>query len=289
MFLKRLFVVTVLSLLGACAGTTLQGSPAPTPARQASTPALITAADATRDRGNFGEALRIYQQVLVDDPKATAAQYGIAECLLALGRPNDARPLFDGLASTPDYRARALQGTGLALLASDQMEAAAGRLHEAVEADPSLWRSWNALGTLSDTAQQPADAAEQYGRALALNPTSAVILNNIGYSRLLAGDPDQAIVNLRKALAIFPGSETIQINLRLALASKGRYAEAARAVPRDQVSAVFNNVGYVAMQRGDYAAAETYLSRAMQDSASYNAVAARNLELLKAHKGAEAE
>jgi Flp pilus assembly protein TadD len=50
---------------------------------------------------------------------------------------------------------------------------------------------------------------------------------------------------------------------------------------------LLNNVGYIAMQRGDLATAEGYFARAMESSPSYDAVAAQNIEQLKAKKGAE--
>jgi Flp pilus assembly protein TadD len=166
----------------------------------------------------------------------------------------------------------------------NRREAAAKQLREATEADPKLWRALNGLGLLGDLKQQPAEAADFYRKALSLNPESAVIFNNLGYSRLLAGKPDEAMGHLKKALGLDPGSETIQNNLRLAMAAKGNYAEATRSVSKEQMATVLNNVGYVAMQKGDIAAAEGYLARAMESSPSFNTVASKNLEQLKAMK-----
>lgn len=279
--LKKISVIIALLALSACAGTRQEPLAPSADADKQQIASFIVAGDATRDRGNFAEALRIYQEILLKDGTQTAAQYGIAECLLALGKPEEARPLFDALAAKPQYHAGAMQGTGLSLLAMGQTELAIKQLEDATKADPTLWRSWNALGELADLNGQPDEAAEHYARALKLHPKSPVILNNIGFSRLLANDPDQAIARLRQALALAPTSETIQANLRLALAAKGRYVEAARGTSTKNKPVVLNNIGYMAMQRGDYATAESYLTRAMQDSSSYNVVAAKNLEQLK--------
>jgi Flp pilus assembly protein TadD len=283
-------VAVLLVLLGACSSLPWHSTAsAPAPASKAPATAtdlkeLIAAADATREEGSYNDALQIYQQVLFADPGQKAAQYGAAESLLALSQAGAARPLFDGLIGDPGYHARALQGAGLSLLALGQPEKATKFLHDATEADPALWRSWNAQGTLADREKRTNEAQTLYARALAANPNSPAILNNIAYSRLIGGKSAAAVEGFRKALALDPKNETIQNNLRLALAANGNYADALRSVGRERMPSVLNDVGYVAMRRGDYAAAAGYLTRAMEDSSSYNAVAAKNLDQLKSLK-----
>lgn len=242
----------------------------------------LAAADATRDEGQFAEALQIYQQLMVDAPAEPRAHFGIGECLLALGKPSEAKQLFQGLKSNPDLHAAALQGEGLALLALGQNELAGNILREASAANPALWRSWNALGDLADLRHQPEEAAKFYAKAAEINPESAAVINNIGYSKLVSGDAPHAIQSFHAALALDPKSETIQNNLRLAIAADGKYAEAIRATSHEQLPTVLNNVGYVAMQRGDFTEAEGYFARAMEASGSYAKVTAKNLEQLKA-------
>ncbi len=273
----------LLLMLAACSGAPSATTTGAAPAKRDPV-AILAAADATREQGGYAEALQIYQQLLTADPTLKAAEYGAAESLLAAGKPEAAKPLFEDLVQQPEYRGRGLQGKGLTLLALGQRAAASVTLREATEADPALWRCWNALGTIADLKRQPGEAQALYARALAIRPDSAAIINNIGYSELAGGDAAQAVVEFRRALALDPQSETIQNNLRLALAAKGSYAEALRSVSRERMPSVLNNVGYMAMQRGDYAAAEGYFARAMEDSTSYNAVAAKNLDQLKSRQ-----
>jgi Flp pilus assembly protein TadD len=247
---------------------------------------ILRAADASRDEGRYNEALQIYQELIVNDPSLTAGQLGVAECMLALGKPAEAKSLFDALVPNAEFHAVALQGKGLSMLALGMREPSAKALREATGVDPSLWRSWNALAVIADLKQEPEEAQAFYEKARALNPDSATIINNIGYSKLINGDPSRAIAEFRKALALDPTSETIQNNMRLALAAKGEYADALRATPKDRLPAVLNNVGYIAMQRGDYAAAEGYLARAIEGSSSFNTIATTNLDQLRAHQGA---
>lgn len=290
MFIRNIGAVLLLFTVAACAGgpapEALQTTAVPASAAVPSA-AMLSIADTTRNDGRFGEAMQIYQEILVSEPKSTAAQFGVAECLLGVGNAEDARSLFDGLAHDATLHATALQGKGLAHLVLGQHEPAAKALHEATEADPSLWRAWNGLGLLADLKHEPHEAQADYTRALAINPDSAALHNNLGYSRLLAGQPNEAMSELRKAIGLDPDSETVQNNVRLALAAKGNYAEAIRGVSKDRLPVVLNNVGLVAMQRGDLAAAEGYFTRAMESSPSFNTVASQNIEQLKARKGDE--
>ncbi|HLY90062.1 MAG TPA: tetratricopeptide repeat protein, partial [Acetobacteraceae bacterium] len=242
---------TAILLLGLAACS----SPRPAPPQATTVPVanaavVLAAGDASRDEGRFAEALQIYQQLLLRDQNDGAAQYGVAECMLGLGRAFDAKTAFDALPQDPRYHAVALQGRGLAFLALNQRENAGKALREATELDQALWRSWNALGILADLQQDWPEAQTAYAKALAAKPDSAMLHNNLGYSRLLSGQADAAIVEIRKAVGLDPDNATIQNNLRLAFATKGNYRSATQGVAKEDQAMVLNNVGYVAMQRG---------------------------------------
>jgi Tfp pilus assembly protein PilF len=287
---RQVFGAFLVLSVAACSG-----SPAEKPQVQAPAPTLtpaqidsyLSAADASRQDGRFSEAIQIYQQVLIADPQSAPAQLGVAECLLGTGQAEDALTAFSALTKNSSVGALALQGKGLAQLALKRREQATQALHDAVAADPKLWRSYNALGLISDAKHEFDSATQSYDAAISINPDSALLHNNFGYSRLMAGKPDEALVEFRKALALDPSSETVENNFRLALAAKGDYADAIRGTGADKLSIVLNNVGYIAMQRGDLSAAEGYLTRAMEKSPSFNTIASQNIEQLKAKKGVE--
>ena len=149
------------------------------------------------------------------------------------------------------------------------------------DADPDLWRAWNALGSHYDSLGQWEAATESYDRALAANPNSEFVYNNRGYSKLMQSQWDEAVEDLSRAVLIDPDFELARSNLRLTLAWKGRYASAVSGASEKEMSSVLNNVGFVAILRGDYANAETYLLRAMEADSSYNETASKNLTYLK--------
>ena len=92
---------------------------------------------------------------------------------------------------------------------------------------------------------------------------------------------DEAIENFNRALRIDPDFEVAQENLRLALAWSGRYIHAMSGTADRDMARVLNNIGFIALLRGDYKNAEAYLLRAMEADPSYNDVASRNLNYLK--------
>jgi tetratricopeptide (TPR) repeat protein len=133
----RLGAILLLSVLAGCDGLLQSESkPAPPAAAKVDTAPLLAAADATRGDGRFAEATAIYEQILVADPNSAEAQYGVAECLLGVGRAADAKPIFQGLQSKENFHGLALQGVGIADLALDKREDAGAALKEAVAADP---------------------------------------------------------------------------------------------------------------------------------------------------------
>ena len=223
------------------------------------------------------------------DPENRDATYFLGEIEFRLGNSDAALKHYAAAATSPDHRARALQGQGLALLQLGRQDEAAALLEEAVGVDAGLWRAHNALGRIHDARGEWAPAAAAYEQALAANPKSAMLRNNLGMSYLLQRRFDEAIVEFGLAIELDRTLDAPKTNLRMAYALQGRYVEALAGVPDAQMADYLNNVGYAAMLRGDYDGAEAYLTRAMEVSPSYHRRAASNLEQLKTLKALAAE
>jgi Flp pilus assembly protein TadD len=173
------------------------------------------------------------------------------------------------------------QGRGLAFLILNNDEKAREFLERATAADETLWRAWNGLGVLDDRAEDGESARQHYDRALALAPRKGEILNNIGVSFLNEGRYVEAAASFSRALSgDAAGPAVAEENLRVALAYQGKYQEALAGVGKKEMPAALNNVGYIAMVRGDYGVAEAYFSQALRKSPAYYARAARNLDRL---------
>lgn len=286
-----LLVVMAVAITGCSTGPPNGSEPAPkvttspvaaatdTPAKGGA--ALLDRAEAALAAGEHEAAFEGFSAVLQSEPNNPRALMGIAESYLAIHDPEKALAMFERVGrEIPDKRAVALQGQGLALFAMGRREESQKRLLEAVKMDPGLWRAWNAIGANFDAKRDWKDALASYDKASAANPSAAAVLNNKGMSLFMQGRDKEAEAAFQEALKQDPRSPVIRRNLRLALAWQGKYDEALAGLSQDQMPAGLNNVGYIAMVRGDYSMAQQFLSRAVQLSPSYYEKAAKNLVYL---------
>ena len=241
------------------------------------------------NEGRYADAKKFLEFALESDPTDFQAKLLVAELNLVTGMPANAAPAFGELTSVPEVKAAALQGLGISLMLVGRPDLAVDRLTGAVALDDGLWRSWNALGSYYDAEKDWEAANHAYGMAMAANPGSAIIHNNQGFSYFLQGRPDEAITVLSEAVRLDRNLATAQLNLRLAYASKGKYAHALSGVANRDMGKALNNVGYMALMRGDVGNAEAYLTRAMDEDASFNRTAWRNLGYLKTLQELNAE
>ena len=271
----------LMTMVAGCAGGGADPKDAVVSAPTVSSDDLLTAAETDIAARRFQLA---YQRLARLDQAALAtprAKLVSAEVLLGLNSPKEALTQFQSIQSDQAYQARAFQGMGLSLVALDDLATAQPQLERAVAADPDLWRSWMALGRIHDAEKNWVESEAAYGKALALQPGSSIVVNNMGMSLMLQHRYPEAAVTFQRALTSDPSMEMTRANLRIALAWQGRYDEAmmgARAAGRADA---LNNVGYVAMLRGDQEAAQKYFSQALENSPTYHERAARNLETLK--------
>lgn len=99
-------------------------------------------------------------------------------------------------------------------------------MSEAATWDPTLWRTWNALGQALDSLGRWSEARTAYEQAMWGAPDPARIHNNLGMSFLRSGDGARAIDHFGTALQLDADLAVAQANLRLALAFEGNYVEA---------------------------------------------------------------
>ena len=285
--LRALAAATACALL--LAGCSAAGDEPPqVQAPPAVSPEVIAVAEKAVADGRYADAKLMLERVLLSDPANPRARLAMAEIQLAFRNLDMAEQSFASLAEMPEVAARAEQGRGITLLMKGQEQASELSLRRAVDLDPALWRAWNGIGMLHDRAGRWDQAVEAYDRALALNADSAMLYNNRGFSHLLRRAPEAAIADFDRALQLVPQLEAARENLRLAFAWTGQYERALLGVSRKDIGRAFNNIGFVALLRGDLPAAESYLLRSMEADARFNKVANRNLEYLRSLKAVNA-
>jgi Tfp pilus assembly protein PilF len=277
-----------MSFVGALAGcaTTPEQPSAASPAQTEL--GTLTAAEArtqaaeARAKGDSDLALRLYVEAADDDPTDADSFYQIGAIYEERGNDVLAARAYARAVQIDPQHVRALESLGLRYFADRQLDQARDLLSRAVAIEPALWRSHNALGLIADTRGEHEAAATHFAAALAVRPDAASILNNRGYSRYLAGNLDAAERDFRAALAADPGYEKAWQNLGLVFARRGDYQMALATLARvvsQHVAA--NDVGYIAMLSGDYAAAERLFADAIRLSPRYYQTANENTAELR--------
>lgn len=287
---RWIFLAGALVALSACAdlglglgdGELVAVEDALNPLRLALTP-NETVADADRaiESRDYQRAYDILRQHLVLDPTNEAAKISLARTYLGRNEGLNAQTILDSLSDETKEIPRVQMLRGLALLVQGQRAEATVQLESALASDPSLWQSANGLGLIHDFDKRWDEAEASYKRALETKSDSAVVHNNLGYSYLLQGRVDEAATAFTTSLTYEPNRKVARSNLRLALAAKGRYTDAIAGTERSGLPQVLNNIGYVAMLRGDYESADVFLHRAINESPVFYDTAEQNLERLQ--------
>lgn len=205
----------------------------------------LTLAKYYAESGNPELALDHYRNAYARFPDSADLVVRTAKILCQLDLPNDARLLLEEFTGRhPDSSAEA----------------------------------WGWLGMLQDEAHRWSDAERSHRAAVALDPRSDSLHNNLGYNLLLQGKNAAASEEFRKALEIAPQSVVARNNLGLALADDPKDALEAWKPGTDPASA-HNNLAAVLIEQRRFPEARKQLQVALGYNKDH-AQALRNLQLV---------
>ena len=128
---------------------------------------------------------------------------------------------------------------------------------------------WNERGVAQHQQGKYAEAAEDYRRALAVDPRYALASNNLGVALYHSGDRDGAVEAFRVALTANPGFVKARVNLALLLV-KGRRLQFALEAYRQvlvtdgEQPAAWNGIGLVLAELRKFEDARNAFARAIQ-------------------------
>jgi Flp pilus assembly protein TadD len=145
------------------------------------------------------------------------------------------------------------------------------------------WRAWNARGVAADQMNDWASADVAYARAGAIAPERGELANNLGWSLLLRGRWDEALVKFEQAAQLDPRSPRIANNLELAReALKDGLPRRAPGESDQAWSARLNDAGVAAAARGERGRAIAAFSQAIETRTAWYGRAADNLAAVQA-------
>jgi tetratricopeptide (TPR) repeat protein len=197
------------------------------------------------------EALATLQPVAKDDALYGPAALQQANLLAALGRPQEAVAVLDGLIAAMPGNPELLANAGDVWRNANQPAAAIGYYNRAIAAvgnpvPPGAWVLFFDRGIAEDQLGSWQAAQPDMLKALALAPNQPYVLNYLGYSWAMHGQQlDKAQAMLKEAVGLDPDD-----------------------------GAVIDSLGYVTLRQGDTKTAVTLLTQAVEldpDNAEVNA------------------
>ncbi len=274
--MKALLILLVAGWLSACATSSSlddQADEILSPDEQ------FAQGESARAKGDFPEAMANYVPLTErEDDWAIRAKLAIARLSLDSGRSEPALKAYELILEEAPTLVEAQEGRGLALLARGEWESARRQLQIAHRNDPLRWRTLNGLGIADDMIGSYQSAARWYGMALDAGGDRPMVINNAGYSLIMAGQYRDAETLLQRAVARYPREQRMSHNLAIAQARQGHYERAVATWQRSQNRAeALSNAGYVALLNGDQVRARALFEEASSASTSHRPKIAANL------------
>lgn len=148
---------------------------------------------------------------------------------------------FASLAYIDAYRQQFGESVDLTRVRADALRMtaqpeAAEQAYRALLSGPQAGAGWRGLGLLAGGQGNFALAADDLAKAAAAYPTDALVLSDLGYARLRAGDAAGARVPLGQAAELEPDNAKVLGNLALLLLREGDVAGANRVMAQAALS-----------------------------------------------------
>jgi len=147
-------------------------------------------------------------------------------------------------------------------------------LRKAIAEDPTNPTLYNNLGNLFAEAGRPAEAMKLYQDALHKGVSTAWLYSRLGSLYLRQGNKTDAIASLEVAARLNPSDYESLENLAVAYRAAGRAADSERVLTEilksgEEYAPAYNELGMVAFQKGDVAAALGYFEKAARLDPTY--------------------
>lgn len=242
---------------------------------------LQYAADAL-EAGRVEQARLMISQAIHDGAKGEVLEGLLADIAAAQGRLPDALARYQALLQSRPDDAHLLERAAAAAWRNGRRDLALEFADRASTLPNATWRAWNILAICADEDRDWHRADEAYDRALAAAPERAELLNNKGWSYLLRGEWESALITLEQAFALKPSLPMIRNNLDFARAGLDEDLPVRRPHESDtNWSARLNDAGVAARMRNDHKRALAAFTRAIEIRKVWFKRAANNIEGLR--------
>ena len=280
--IKTLVLAFALCLLASCSHSSVSRSGARAPVPTTGVAEMIRRQTVHADEGT--PWIQVLRQRVAAEPKNLEARLELARHYESAGIAELAVEHYRAAVEIDGNRPGTVVSLGR-LLRQLHLSREARRVLESFEtAHPqrsSAVLSW--LAMLDDDEGKAKSAEGLYRRAIALEPESDLLHNNLGYNLLLQGRSGEAAAEFRTALTLNPQSVIARNNLGTALTADPKEAVLHWQSVSDPATA-HNNLAAVLMEQGDFEGARKELAIALGYRKDHPAVL-RNLRLLSDREG----
>ena len=174
---------------------------------------------------NFGEAGRVFEEILRIQPRNLGALNLLSVVLIQLGRPAEAENHLR-LALQENAGAEVtLYNYGIVLKALNRPAEALQRFSEALALNPAAPESWNNRGTVFNDLKRYDEAIADFAKAIELQPRYAEAFCNKGKTLALCKRLDEALAAFEEAAALKPDLSEAWLGHGGILADLKRYKE----------------------------------------------------------------
>lgn len=234
----------------------------------------LQSALALQQRGQFAEAIKLYDQVLLFSPEDFDALHLKGLALYQIGRAEDAVKLLTKAIQKKPSVAQAYNNRGLALQALAKRDDALRDYGKAVQLKRDYAEALYNQGNVLREMGRLNEAGDAYAKALALNPAIPEFHNGIGVLQKDRKDWQGALRNFDKALSLRPAYLDALVNRANALRELGSLDEALETFNRalklnPSHAEALSNRGNVLQQLGRYQEALASFERAISLKPNY--------------------
>ena len=182
--------------------------------------------------GRNDQAIGLIERALARNDKVADFHNNIAEAYRRAGRLDAAAAHFAKAAELQPVFVEAHQNLAATLRAQGKWDLAAARYRRVIELRPQLAEAHSGLADVLLQQEQFTEAAAHYRQALALKPDRAEIQNNFGIALQAKGQLQEAATAFGRAAALKPDFADAHRNLAAVLLDQGQPAPALESARR---------------------------------------------------------
>ncbi len=288
--------ITAFLLLSACdpqpADMTTEINKLAAPQVAGVTDALKSQAEQAAAGGDYNRAAQTYKQLLDQEPQNRDYTLAFADSLRRSGNHQAAIELMNTYLVAHPADAVALETRGLSLMSTGSIAEAGKDFEQALAADPTRWRTLNAVGVLFTMKNKTKEAIAYFDESLVHNPDNASALNNRGLALAMDSRYEDAVESFERTKRNLrigsPDMKQVDMNLALVYAIAGRLDDAERIASQYlSKAALYNNMAVYAQLSKNPELSRSYLDMALTQSPVYYERAWKNLGAIPENKAVD--